>query len=84
MCTKKRKTNVPKEVFIATNISKLLSNQIPVKYKDPGYPTISYTTSQAKINEHVLIWEQVSICSPSQHTNNLGKASLALLKLRSS
>ena len=34
MCTKKRKTNVPKKVLLATNISELLSNQIPVKYKD--------------------------------------------------
>ena len=36
MCTKKRKTNVPKKVFLATNISELLSGPIPVKYKDPG------------------------------------------------
>ena len=26
MCTKKRKTNVPKKVFLSTNISELLSN----------------------------------------------------------
>ena len=45
MCTKKRKTNVRKKVFLVTNISELLSNQIPVKYKDPGYPTISCTRS---------------------------------------
>ena len=38
MCTKKRKINVPKKIFLATNISELLSNQIPVKYKDPGCP----------------------------------------------
>ena len=43
MCTKKRKTNVPKKVFLATNIGEILSGPIPVKYKDPGYPTISYT-----------------------------------------
>ena len=35
MCTKKRKTNVPKKVFLATNISELLSGPIPVKYKVP-------------------------------------------------
>ena len=34
MCTKKRKTNAPKRVFLATNISDLLSGSIPVKYKD--------------------------------------------------
>ena len=41
MCTKKRKTNVPKKVFLATNFSELLSGLIPVKYKDPGCPTIA-------------------------------------------
>jgi len=54
MCTKKRKTNVPKKVFLATNISELLSNQIPVKYKDPGCPTISCTVDQAKISRALL------------------------------
>jgi len=41
MCTKKRKTNVPEKVFLTTNISELLSNQILVKYKDSSCPTIS-------------------------------------------
>ena len=40
-CTKK--TNVPKKVFLATNISELLSSPIPIKYKDPGCPTIACT-----------------------------------------
>ena len=40
MCTKKRKTNVPKKVFLVTNISELLSGPIPVKYKDPGSPPL--------------------------------------------
>jgi len=35
ICTKKRKTNVCKKVFLVTIISELLSNQIPVKYQDP-------------------------------------------------
>ena len=38
-----RKTNVPKKVFLATNISELLSGLIPVKYKDPACPTIACT-----------------------------------------
>jgi len=41
LCTKKRKTNVPKKVFLASNISELLTGSIRVKYKDPGSPTIS-------------------------------------------
>jgi len=54
MCTKKRKTNVPKKIFLATNISELFSNQIHVKYKDPDCPTISCTMVQMKINRALL------------------------------
>ena len=54
MCTKKKKTNVPKKVFLATNISKLLSGPIPVKYKDPGSPTIACTVGQAEISRALL------------------------------
>ena len=50
MCTKKRKTNVPKKVFLATNISELLSGLIPIKYKDPGCPTIAYNIGQTEIS----------------------------------
>ena len=38
MCAKKRKTNVPKKVFLATNISEILFGPIPVKYKIPDVP----------------------------------------------
>ena len=40
MCTKKRKTNVAKKFFVATNISELLSGPIPVKYKDSVVPPL--------------------------------------------
>ena len=51
MCTKKRKTNIPKKVFLATNIS---SGSIPIKYKDLGYPTIACTIGQAEISHALL------------------------------
>ena len=54
MCTKKRKTNVPKKMFLATNISKIMSGPIPMKYKDPGCPTISYTIGQTEISRALL------------------------------
>jgi len=54
MCTKKRKTNIPKKVFLATNIGELLSGSIPVKYKDPGCPTITCTIGQTEIS-HVIL-----------------------------
>ena len=54
------KTNVPKKVFLATNISELLSGPISVKYKAPGCPTIACTIGQAEIS-HALIDLGVSI-----------------------
>jgi len=54
MCTKKRKINVPKKVFLATNISELLSGPIPVKYKDPDSPTIACIIGQAEISRALL------------------------------
>ena len=54
MCTKKRKTNVPKKVFLASSISELLTGLIPVKYKDPGSPTSSSIIGQTTINWALL------------------------------
>ena len=54
MCTKKRKAKVPKKVFLASNISELLTGPIPVKYKDPGSPTISCIIGQTTINRALL------------------------------
>ena len=42
-CTKNRKTNMPKKVFLTTNISEILAGPILVKYKDPDCPTITCT-----------------------------------------
>jgi len=50
MCTKKRKINVPKKVFLASNISELLTGPILIKYKDPESPTISCIIRQTTIN----------------------------------
>ena len=80
MCTKKRKTNVPQKVFLTTNISKLLSGPILVKYKDPGYSTIG----QAEISCALLdlgasinllpfsIYQQLGLgdLSPTRVTSN--------------
>ena len=54
MCTKKRKTNVPKKMFLATDISEILSGPIPVKYKDPRCPIISCTIGQTEISRALL------------------------------
>jgi len=41
----RRETNVPKKVFLAANISQILSNSMLVKYKDPDCPPITCTMS---------------------------------------
>ncbi|XP_063942851.1 uncharacterized protein LOC135150471 [Daucus carota subsp. sativus] len=40
LCTHKRTTQVPKKAFLTSQVRSLLSNHIPVKYKDPGCPKI--------------------------------------------
>ena len=60
MCTKKRKINVPKKVFLATKISKLLSGPILVKCNDPSCSTIACIIGQTEIS-HALFGLEVSI-----------------------
>ena len=94
MCTKKRKINVPKKVFLATNISDLLSSLIPVKYKNPGCPTISCTIGQAEISRalHNLgasinllpfsVYQQLGLgnLTPTRVTSQLADRSVKVLK----
>ena len=81
MCIKKRKTNVPKKIFLATNISRLLSNQIPVKYKDPGCPTISCTIGQTKINRALLDLEASINLLPFLGNKQLGLGKVNLTQV---
>ena len=80
MCTKKRKTNVPKKVFLVTNISELLSGLIPVNCKDLGCPTIACTIGQAELVVYFLTWGQVSTCYHSLFINNSGWMTLVQLE----
>ena len=54
MHQEERETNVPKKVFLVINISEQLSGPIPIKYKDPGCPTIACTIGQAEISRALL------------------------------
>ena len=42
LCTKKKTTNIFKKAFLVASVTSYLSSHMPVKYKDPGSPTISY------------------------------------------
>jgi len=94
MCTKKRNTSVPKKVFLATSISELLSNQIPVKYTDLGCPTLACTIGQAEIGRALLdlgasinllpfsVYQQLGLgkLSPTQVTIQLADRSIKVPK----
>ena len=54
LCTVKRKLNVKKKVFLAEQVSVILQNNNALKYKDPGYPTISYFVGEYKIERALL------------------------------
>jgi hypothetical protein len=41
LVTVKRKTNVPKKVFMTEQVSAILQCKLPLKYKDLGCPTIT-------------------------------------------
>jgi hypothetical protein len=41
LITVKGKTNVPKKVCLTEQVNSILQCRLPIKYKDPGCPTIS-------------------------------------------
>ena len=54
LCTRKRTTNVPKKAFLAASVSSYLSSHVPIKYKDPGAPTISCVIGETNIKKALL------------------------------
>jgi len=54
LCTKKRAHQTPKKVFLVANISEIIKNKVPVKYKDPGCPTLSCTIETTVIDKALL------------------------------
>ena len=54
LCTVKRKLGVNKDAFIAEQSTSLIRNNLPLKYKDPGSPTISIVVGNSKLG-HALV-----------------------------
>ena len=54
LCTKKKTTNILKKAFLAASVSSFLSSHMPVKYKDPGSPTISCVIGKTIIDRALL------------------------------
>jgi hypothetical protein len=54
LVTIKRKTNVPKKAFLTEQVSSILQSKLPIKYKDPGCPTIACMIGESQINRALL------------------------------
>ena len=54
LCTVKRKLGVNKEAFMTEQSTSLIRNNLPLKYKDPGSPTISIMVGNSKLG-HALV-----------------------------
>jgi hypothetical protein len=54
LVTVKRNTNVPKRVCLNEQVNSILQCRLPIKYKDPGCPTISYTIGISHIEKALL------------------------------
>ncbi|XP_026424528.1 uncharacterized protein LOC113320815 [Papaver somniferum] len=54
MCTVKQKLNVHKNAFLTEQVSSIITQRTPPKFKDPGCPTIACTIGEHRI-EHALL-----------------------------
>jgi hypothetical protein len=54
LVTIKRRTNVLKKAFLTEHVSSILQCKIPVKYKDPGCPTIACMIGDSKVERALL------------------------------
>jgi hypothetical protein len=54
LVTIKRKTNVLKKAYLTEQVSSILQCTLPIKYKDPGCPTIACMIGKSQINRALL------------------------------
>ncbi|XP_026383939.1 uncharacterized protein LOC113279442 [Papaver somniferum] len=54
MCTVKRDASVHKKAFLTKQVSSIISQKYPVKFKDPGCPTVTCVTGSQKIENALL------------------------------
>jgi hypothetical protein len=54
LITMKRKTNVPNKAFMTKQVSSILQCKLPLKYKDPGCPTITCMIGFSQIERALL------------------------------
>jgi hypothetical protein len=54
LITVKRRMNVPKKAFLTEQVSSIIQCKMPIKYKDPGCPTISCMIGVSQIERALL------------------------------
>ena len=54
LCTVKKGLNVNKKAFLTEQVSAIIGNKAPVKYKDPGCPTISVNIGGISLEKALL------------------------------
>ncbi|XP_026398776.1 uncharacterized protein LOC113294604 [Papaver somniferum] len=54
MCTVKRESSVHKKAFLTQQVSSIISQKYPVKFKDPGCPTVTCVIGSQKIENTLL------------------------------
>ena len=54
LCTVKRELNVNKKAFLIEQVSVIIQCKTPVKYKDPGCPTISVSIEGTCVEKELL------------------------------
>ena len=54
LCTVKRGLNVDKKAFLTEQVSAIIQCKTPIKYQDPGYPTISVNIGGTCVEKALL------------------------------
>ena len=72
LCTVKRGLNVEKKAFLTERVSAIIQCKTPVKYKDPGCPTISVNFRGTCVEKALLVLGPVSTCYPTQSISSWG------------
>ena len=54
LCTVKRGLNIDKKAFLTEQVSAIIQCKTPVKYKDPGFPTISVNIGGTCVEKALL------------------------------
>ena len=81
MCTVKRGLDIEKKAFLIEQVSVIIQSKTPVKYKDPGSPTISVNIGGTCIDKSLLDLEASVNLLPYSVYKQLGLGDLKPKKI---